>query len=327
MNYGEILSKAWKIIWKNKILWLFGILAGCSASSGVGRSGGSSAGSSGTNAAINPDSLDFLGSSTQKALTDFGQLIAGIDVWVWILLAIGLFVVVFILSIAFYMLGTLGETGVIAGTSLADKADQDAPRLSLGAVFTALKPHYWKVLLFRIGYGLINFFIVLFLLIPIILLMTCTCCLGFLLLIPVGWFLEIMVRFTIIAIIDEGLGIFPAISRAWAVFTRNLLPAVVMVLILGLGGLIVAVAISLPLLLILLPFGIILTIMLTTGSGTLMAGLIFSILLSLVLVPVLILLSGVFQTYVLAAWTLTYRRLSLNEDLKPTLLSDTPVED
>ena len=68
MNYGEILSKAWKIIWKNKILWLFGILAGCSASGVGGSSGGwSSAGSSGTNTTIKPDSLNFLCSSTQKA--------------------------------------------------------------------------------------------------------------------------------------------------------------------------------------------------------------------------------------------------------------------
>lgn len=36
MNYGEILSKTWKVIWKHKILWLFGVLAGCSASGGGG---------------------------------------------------------------------------------------------------------------------------------------------------------------------------------------------------------------------------------------------------------------------------------------------------
>ena len=29
MDFGEILSKAWKIIWKFKILWIFGILTSC----------------------------------------------------------------------------------------------------------------------------------------------------------------------------------------------------------------------------------------------------------------------------------------------------------
>jgi hypothetical protein len=30
MDFGEVFSKAWKIIWKYKILWLFGIFASCS---------------------------------------------------------------------------------------------------------------------------------------------------------------------------------------------------------------------------------------------------------------------------------------------------------
>jgi len=29
MDYGEVLSKAWQITWKYKVLWIFGILAGC----------------------------------------------------------------------------------------------------------------------------------------------------------------------------------------------------------------------------------------------------------------------------------------------------------
>ena len=31
MNFGEVLSRAWQITWKHKILWLFGLLASCSA--------------------------------------------------------------------------------------------------------------------------------------------------------------------------------------------------------------------------------------------------------------------------------------------------------
>ncbi len=29
-NFGEVLSRAWQIIWKHKVLWIFGILASCS---------------------------------------------------------------------------------------------------------------------------------------------------------------------------------------------------------------------------------------------------------------------------------------------------------
>ncbi len=34
MDYGEVLSKAWKIAWKFKVLWIFGILASCGQSRG-----------------------------------------------------------------------------------------------------------------------------------------------------------------------------------------------------------------------------------------------------------------------------------------------------
>lgn len=328
MNYGEILSKAWKIIWKNKILWLFGILAGCSASGVGGSSGGwSSAGSSGTNTTIKPDSLNFLCSSTQKALTDFAQFIAGIDVWVWILLAIGLFVVVLILSVVLFLLGTLGETGVIAGASMADQADEDAPPLSLRKIFSALKPHYWKVVLLKLGYTLASLIVTLFLMAPILILMFCTCCVGLFLLIPVGWFIQTMLFLTIIAIVEEGSGIFPAITRAWRMITGNLLRVLIIFLILGIGGAIVGVLITLPLLIVPLPFAINLAIVASAGSGTLITGLVLSVLLALGILPILIFLGGVLRAYLLSAWTLAYRRLPLSEDLKPTLLNETPVED
>ena len=47
MKYEFVFSKAWKIIWKNKALWLFGFLASCSRSvnTASGSSGGQSSGS------------------------------------------------------------------------------------------------------------------------------------------------------------------------------------------------------------------------------------------------------------------------------------------
>jgi hypothetical protein len=39
MNIGEVLSRAWKITWKYKVLWIFGILAGCASGGGSGGGG------------------------------------------------------------------------------------------------------------------------------------------------------------------------------------------------------------------------------------------------------------------------------------------------
>ena len=47
MDFGEVLSKAWQIIWKHKVLWIFGLLSSCGAQSGGG--GGGSGGSSSFN--------------------------------------------------------------------------------------------------------------------------------------------------------------------------------------------------------------------------------------------------------------------------------------
>ena len=34
MDFGEILTKSARLIWKFKILWLFGLLASCASGSG-----------------------------------------------------------------------------------------------------------------------------------------------------------------------------------------------------------------------------------------------------------------------------------------------------
>ena len=55
IDYGEVLSKAWKIVWKNKILWIFGILA----SFGQGSGGGSGGGGSNTTGYSRGSDFDF----------------------------------------------------------------------------------------------------------------------------------------------------------------------------------------------------------------------------------------------------------------------------
>jgi len=86
MDFGEILSKAWKTIWKHKILWLFGLLAGCSAAS----SGGGGGGGGGTSTAPmnyqfgTGDVQSFLSPSAERGLEDFTRFLSDIPVWIWI---------------------------------------------------------------------------------------------------------------------------------------------------------------------------------------------------------------------------------------------------
>ena len=327
MNYGEILSKAWKIIWKHKILWLFGVLAGCSASSSGGGGGGAGigAGSGGSsNITAQPDSFDFVAPSVQGALENFVQFISSVPWWIWVVLVIGVVVIGLVLSVLFLMAGSLGQAGVIKGTGMADEVDLEASPLSFSAVFSALKPHYWKVFLLNLGFRLAGGLLTLILIVPIILLTVCTCCLGLFLLIPIGWFIDLMLNFTTIAILEEGLGVFEAIGRAWQVITRNLVSVLVMFLILGVGGLIVGLIISLPL--IIIPVPLVANLVLT-GARSVTIGLVFSVLLSMVFIPLLIFLGGVLRAYILSSWTLTFRRLTVDRELEPTVLNDPSDEE
>jgi len=323
MDFGEILSKAWKTIWKHKILWLFGILAGCGAGQAGGGGGG---GGGGSTSAIQMPSQQGLGNgpsifgpSVQRAFQDFGNFIESIPVVVWIGVAIFFILATIIMSVIFLMLGTLGTTGVIKGTILGDEeGDPAAKPLSIGKVFRGLRPYYWRVFLLNLGLRIAGFFVAIFLFLPIILLAICTCGLGLFLFIPIGWFISLMVNFSTIAIIEEDQGLFPAIGRAWKVITRNLGNVLLMFLILGIGQLIVGLVIGLPLLIAPVPF---LVNLFATGFRNVTIGLVLSGVLFLALIPLVVFLSGVLKTYVLSSWTLTYRRLIQQEALEPTLLN------
>ena len=323
MDYSQILKKAWQIIWKHKVLWLFGILASCGTASSQGGNnfrlmthGGGSPGQSGSASAF-----PLFNTPMKFHFDSFMRTIETVEPWVWILIVFaGIFIGV-TLSIAFLFLGTLGTTGVIKGTSLADAAEKDDKPLSFAAIFKALKPYYWKVLLLNLGLQFLGFFVFLFLAIPIVLLTICTCGIGLFLLIPIGWFIELMITFTTIAIIEEDRDIIQGMSRAWQVISQKLGYVVVMFLILGIGQFIIGLIIGLPLILIPIPL---LINLIATGFRTVGVGLIVSIFFSVFIIPFAVFLGGVVKAYVLASWTLTFRRLTSPDELNPTVL---PTED
>lgn len=320
MDYGKILSKAWKTIWKHKILWLFGVLAGCSASGGGGGGGrgssnisSSSGGSSGFQ-----DGPSFLGPQVQHNIEQFFRSLSDIQPWVWVAIAIGVLVLVIVLSILALMAGTLGTTGVIKGAAMADRASEEDKPISFGAIFKGIKPYYWKVLLLTVGVNVAGLIVGLILALPIILFTVCTCFLGLFLLIPLGWFVNAMVTFTTIGIIEEDLGIFEAIGRAWNLIIKNLGDIAVMFLILGVGQFVIGLVIALPIFVSIMPMMINL---IASGGGMFKTGMIISLVMFLIALPLTIFLSGVLRAYVLTSWTLTYRRMAEKSELEPEVIS------
>ena len=101
-NFGEILSRAWQIVWKHKVLWVFGILAGCGRGGSGFNSGGNSGGDGGFGTAVDlPPQLErFLNLLVENATTAISITIALICI-IWI--------------VAIFA-STIGRVGLIRGT-------------------------------------------------------------------------------------------------------------------------------------------------------------------------------------------------------------------
>ncbi len=303
MDVSEVLKKAWTIIWKHKVLWIFGILAGCSGntsgSSSGGGGGGASAGSGGSSGSLAPNLQQFL-----DTIEPYIPLIV-----------IGMFVLVAILIVLSLVLGTIGRAGLVIGTKQADEGKE---KLIFSELFSATLPFFWRVVGLVVLVGITTFFGVLFVGIP---LTVCTLGLGGIALFLALLAIPIIVEISIIAIVVENLGVMGGLRRGWELFRANLVTMIIMGLILNIGiGLASAIVVAVPVLLLAAPFifGVLLA-----GGQAIEGGLIFAGVCMCGLLPVLIVLLGGVRAYTGAGWTLTYLRLTGNAPA-PVVLENLP---
>jgi hypothetical protein len=316
MNYSEILSRAWQIIWKHKVLWIFGILAGCANSYGGGGGGGGGRNIQNPNSGQTPAQL-------QPYIDQIQHFFKSVPQQTWILIAIGVGLLVLILMVLKFFLGTVGTIGLIRG---AQQADQDMEaRLTFGELFKGSLPYFWRVFLLNLLVGLVFFFVGIILAVGFILGTVLTLGVGLIcllpllcLLVPVGVAIGVIIEQATIAIVVENRGVMDGLRRGWEVVKTNVGPMIVMWLILDLGirG-IVGIIISLPIILAFVPFMIGLF---AKAQGALQTGLVISLVCCAAYLPVLIILSGILQSYVSSAWTLTFLRLT-----KPAQISPQPL--
>jgi hypothetical protein len=298
MSYGEVLSNAWKTIWKYKVLWIFGILAGLGSSGG-----GSGRGSSGPNFNNNGNQPDFLNPTWANPIGRWLEQ----NWWIFIVAA----VLIFLLVIVIIILSTYGRIGLTRG---AWKADEGAARLTFGELFAESGRYFWRVL----GLALLMFIIAVGASLVIgvgtagVALFTLG--LGLLCLIPffcvlgvVAWVVEIIVRLAVIAIAGEDLGVIDGLRRAWNTVRAHLGESIVMGLILGIGSGILRIIISLPFLAVLIPL---VPLVASQTQQTFERGAIGAAVIFCAYLPFAIFLGGIVESYVGTAWTLTYRRLT-----------------
>jgi hypothetical protein len=303
MEYGEVLSRSWKTVWKHKVLWIFGILAGCVGGNGGGSSGG------GSNTGYEVSGGD-LPPAMQHYVNEFGQKIAQTPWWVFVLIGLGILA---LFALCIY-LGFTGRIALIRGSRMADEG---AERLGFSELFSASTHYFWRVFGLNLLVGLAIGLALLIVLVPIIFLAIGTLGAALLCLLPIvcvifilAWVVAVVLQLANVALVSDDLGILDGLLRGWETARANVGPVVVMTLILGIGGWLASLLIALPVILVALPAGLGIVFGELAGSrGVLATGLVTAGVCLAVYLPVLILAQGILLAYIQAAWTLTYRRL------------------
>lgn len=302
MDIGEVLSKAWKIIWRHKVLWIFGIFAGCgSAGTGSGNAGASYQ----TDVPIQIDFFENIDPAIGALLIGLGALL--------LLILIGLVI----------FLGTIGQVALINGTQ---KNYKDTVRLTFGELFRNSTPYFWRVF----GLKLLVFVLTIVAIIGLVLIgvvgsvvtlgLGLLCLIPFLCLLgPIIWALGIYIQQAILAIVIENVGIMDGLRRGWDVFRDNLGQMLALGIILFVINLLVGIVMAIPFFAVVAPF---IAADLGGTLESLRTGLIVTGVALICYIPVFMVIFGVLRSYTEASWTLNYLRLTGIANHTP---SDAPV--
>ena len=302
-NFGEVLTRAWQIIWRHKVLWIFGIFAGCGRGSGGG-GGGGGGGGNGTG----PGNQPF-----PQLEQFFNQLGQWIEDNPWIVAVAILFVLALVLISIF--LGTIGRIGLIRGTYQAETGTE---RLNFGELFSGSTPYFWRVF----GLSLIIFLIAILIFVPLALFGVLTAGIGLIcvlplicILIPLLWALSVVIEQANAAIVIDNLGIGDGLRKGWDIVRANVGPIILLALIIFIGSGVIGFIIAIPIIAAIFP------LIFSAASNNANPAWI-TVVCCAVYFPILILLSGILNAYVQSVWALTYMRLTAKppQDDAPVVL-------
>ncbi|MDO9301190.1 MAG: hypothetical protein Q7T89_07395 [Anaerolineales bacterium] len=312
----EVFTRAAKIIWKHKVLWIFGILASC------GRSSGGNSNSSSRNSQFTENQ------PPQEMLRQFSQVAEKMMSWFlqnpWIIYAaIAVFLVIWLLQI---FITTVGQIGLVRG---AYHAEMGAEKIKFGELFNESLRYFWRT----IGLGIVVFLPIMVLLIGMIVALIflsdkssnpvdggfgifalvfglCCCFLPFM--VALGMFYTQAVR----ALILEDLGVFASLARGWDVFIKNIVGLFVVAVILFIINLIIGIIIAIPIFIVLLP----LISSFVAGNINSWQPFILAGIFLLLYSPIAWFFSGVLTTYIETIWTLIYIRVTPRKAEAPVMI-------
>ena len=314
MQYGALLSRAWHIIWRNKIIWLFGFLAALSSGGGGG------------NFNYRFGSSDFSRPGTTGLPPELERLFTRLfsDPTFLITLAVVIILIGLVTALVLALLAALGHGAMVDMVREADEAETTSFNTGWRTGLRRMLPTF----LIRFLLGLPTFVIIMagfavFLVsfIPLLsrsgagdsrgligggilgTLLLCflpALCVGLLLAIP----LQVLETLSIRALVLEDRGIWGSIRRGWSILTTNLGDVVVVWLIFFLIGIGVFIVVGLPLAAIAFAAILPLALMAAASPIFIVPLLLVGILLGLLSAAI----RSVVEAYSSSVWTLAYRQ-------------------
>lgn len=299
MEISNILSRAWKIVWKHKVLWIFGILASCGSRSGGG--GGGNNFSMDSNQSFNPPpELQQFFTSIERSMNAISdeQLVMYVAIF---------FTAICLLVIISWLIGLFGKTGVTVGALQAEAGSAVTFRSIwaeswsvfdriAGLNFILALPPILLGIVVAIGLAAVG---VLTLGIGVLCLLPLLC-----LFIPLGIAYGLFTDFASIAVVKEGLGISAAIQRGWDVLSKNGGKLALLALVLFLGSFFISIVLAIPFFVALLP------LILGAANGDAMQNATVTLICFAAIIPVMLVASGILHSYLQTAWTLAYAELT-----------------
>ena len=291
-DFGEVLSRAWQITWKHKVLWIIGILFGFFISTMFPLM-------------FSPFLLPMLMQNSKTALMP--GLIFG-----------GSIITFLLFLLAMYPISVLTQTSITLGVL---DADQDGEKSSLSELFKRSLPFFWRVLglmlLFAVGMNLIILIIqtIIFLLtiVPLGLAAICMMPIMFLMY-PALYVAIVWMEQAVNGIIVDNMTVMEAARQGWNLVRNNLLSVALMALVIYLGiGFVTGIIIA-PMMIpfFIVPFSF-------TESEANWTILSISMLCTVAFIPLFAFISGLSMIFSKSAWVLTYLRLTRGPKLQPLL--------
>ncbi len=316
MPYGEILATAAKLIWKFKVLWLFGLLASCGA---VTNHFGTSFNTDFTSSDFSKLQEQLPRWNGQEFIARSGQL-GEMLIYNWRVLLI----VFCILGLITFLIGIFGRTGMTLGVWVGDSGAQ---QLDSGQLANATQRSFWRVMGATLLAGLPSYFVALLFIIVwaastvgvaaqwLPALNSVFACLTVPLgcaMLPLLYVLGILGELATAAVVGENGGVWRGFTRGWGMFRRHAGPVILMGLLVLVLQLIVGALAGLAF----APMGTNfilggINLLLTNSVDWELSGQ--KILFGVLLIPFIWIVSAIFNAYIGAVWVLVFRRLAAAE--------------